>query len=111
MAPPDDTAAVRPRPACWGKTFEHHGRIAPTMLGSGWWRCADCGTTGDGRDIFDLLAPLGGLADQLQAVTGHTLAILLPSDAPPGQIGHFAGYELYRVQGLPRPMVAIRPPW
>jgi hypothetical protein len=33
--------------------------------------------------------------------------LLLPSESPPGQIGTFHGYELYRVQGIDRPMVAI----
>lgn len=107
MAPPDPGAAARPLAPCLWKTFEHHTRIVPGALGEGWWRCDDCGTIGDGLDIYDQLAPLGALADQVHAETGRVPVILLPSESPPSKLGQFAGYDLYRVQGIDRPMVAI----
>jgi len=66
-----------------------------------------CGTTGDGMEVNKRLFPLGERAHMIRQATALAPVILLPSGSPPKFMGHFMGYEIYRVQGIEQPMVAI----
>lgn len=96
--------------ACGGKTFEHHERTVPIgHPASSQWRCPACGDTGCFGDFARwlmqaIVIPLGQL--QKQALSDGAV-ILVPSDATPGRLGQFYGHQIYRVQGIERPMVAI----
>jgi hypothetical protein len=91
--------------ACAGKTFEHHVRMELADWQT--WRCPDCGTTSSIKDISDRVARLVMQAEDIRVRTARIPVILMPSESAPGLIGQFYGYDLYRVQGISRPMVAI----
>lgn len=90
--------------ACAGKTFEHHVSIEQEHGET--WRCRSCHTTGTVKEVNDQLWPLMLRAETIQNCAALIPVILMPSESPPGLIGQFRGYDLYRVQGIDRPMVA-----
>jgi hypothetical protein len=93
--------------ACAGKTVEHHVHVEQFDPGA-WWRCTSCGTTGDGMEINQRLMRLIPQIEAIRLAMDLYPAILLPSEMPPGHIGVFlGGCEVYRVQGIDRPMVAV----
>jgi hypothetical protein len=95
-------------PRCRGKAFEHHERteIADGQLWQ--WRCPECGDSGSFETTLVTLAELLPLMHKLQEhFFRPVIAFLVPSDATPGRLGGFYGCDVYRVQGIPAPMVAM----
>jgi len=90
---------------CAGKTFEHHVHIEPKDC-TETWRCPACKTTGTVKEVNDRLWPLVLRAEAVRERMALMPVILMPSESPPGLIGQFYGYDLYRVAGIDRPMVA-----
>lgn len=101
--------------ACAGKSFEHHQQIVmalptvdrPWLAGADQWECTACGTRASFRDATARFGALASNAKHLGALWGAEAVVLLPSDSPPGLIGRIYGCEMYRVQGIDKPMVAI----
>lgn len=101
----------QPEAPCSGMTFEHRDRLEFAEDRPGTWRCPACGTEGDGAgDVASRLYLLAAMARQVHNTTGYSPVILLPSDRPPMFVGHFAGVEIFRVQGISGPMAAVRQP-
>lgn len=96
--------------ACRGKDFEHHEqpRIGEDALWPGRWTCPDCGDAGSFGDTNSKLAGLVPLLHLLQReMLDRDAVFMVPSIATPGLLGTFYGRPLYRVQGIPGPMVAL----
>lgn len=91
---------------CKGKTFEHHAQLVQDEAAAR-WRCTTCGTEGSLQEVARRLWPLAEWAGLVRTATALTPVILLPSSSPPGRLGTVAGFDVYRVQGIDRPMVAI----
>ena len=116
----DSFSALRPEPpgnpaaACAGKDFEHHERTEVDENDDGmhlpWrWRCPACGDSGSLETINTrLIALVPALYRLKEQMLDQGAVFLLPSDATPGKMGQFYGHDLYRVQGISDPMIAIR---
>ncbi len=100
--------------ACAGKDFEHHERTEADENDEGmhlpWrWRCPACGTRGSLETINTRLIALVPMLYRLkEQMLDRDAVFLLPSDATPGKMGQFHGHDLYRVQGISEPMIALR---
>jgi hypothetical protein len=97
--------------SCEGKTFEHHERVVSTG-DIATWRCSACGTTGDFTEPNERLVALIPQILAIREKMNCDPVILLPSDSPPGLVGQFYLCEVYRVQGIEQPLVALtEKPW
>jgi hypothetical protein len=98
------------QPLCAGRTYEHHERTE--SCGEVWryhWCCPACGDTGYFADFARSLAKsIGIVLARLQAeAMTEGAVVLVPSTATPGHFGRFMGCEMFRVQGISKPMVAL----
>lgn len=95
--------------ACAGKAFEHHERtdvVDGSYLGR-WW-CPECGTSDTFDAVFKTMASLMPLMHRLnEQFFRPEIVFLIPSDATPSCLGEFYGCEVYRVGGIPAPMIAM----
>jgi hypothetical protein len=104
MQEPAITGDIR----CRGKAYENHERTEITGDVQLSWRCPDCGDKGTVETMLATLVDLLPLMHKLrEQFYSPKIVFLVPSDASPGKLGEFYGCDVFRVQGIPAPMVAM----
>ena len=101
--------------SCAGKPFEYHERVehGDAAVAAYGWRCPACGDHDSYERVMASLITLVPVLHRLQEqMLDEGAVFVLPSDATPGQLGEFYGRPVFRVQGLPRPLIALgEAPW